>query len=228
MKLFGESDRDSYAIIGVGYFGSTLASTLAEAGKSVIVLDSSSDKLRNLSSIVSAVYQTDATTKEALVEAGVGNCSTVVVAIGENLEASILITLNCIELGIPKVVCKAGSLQHGKILEKLGAEVIYPESDAGRRLAVTLMSKVNINTLPLSDSFSIISVDLNPHFAGKSVIDLNWRKKYNINVVAIIRDGQANGTVLPDTMFQTGDRVVLSGSNENLKKFETVNEKGLD
>ncbi|MBQ0070918.1 MAG: TrkA family potassium uptake protein, partial [Spirochaetales bacterium] len=194
MKLFGDSDRDSYAVIGVGYFGSSVASALAEAGKSVIVLDSNPQKLRALSSSVSAVFQTDAKTKEALQEAGVGGCSTAIVAIGENLEASILITLNCIDLGIPRVICKAGSPEHGKILEKLGAEVIYPETEAGKRLAVSIMSKVNIDTLPLSDTFSIISVDVNPNFEGKTVVDLNWRKKYNINVVAVIRDGQADGT----------------------------------
>lgn len=228
MKLFSESDRDCYAIIGIGYFGSAVAKTLASAGKSVICLDCDEQKLKPLSSFVSSVYQINSMSKEALQEAGVAACSTAIICIGEHLEASILTTLNCLELEVPRVICKAGSEKHGKILERLGAQVIYPEEDAGQRLAKSLISHVNLDTLPLDQDFSIISIDLNPSFAGKSVLHLNWRKKYNVNIIAIIKNGKASGTVLPDTIFEVGDRVVLSGSNEALLKFQTVNAKGLD
>ncbi len=219
---------DIYGIIGVGYFGSAVASTLSAAGKSVIAIDTDPVKLRDLSSHVSSVYQTDAISRDALEEAGIGNCSTVIIAIGEHLEASILATLACIEMGIPHVISKAGSQEHGNILSKLGADVIFPEFDAGERLARSLMSRANLDMLPLSDDFSIISIDINPNFAGRSIIDLNWRKKYNINVIAIVNDGKANATILPDTVITTGSRVVLSGSNDALERFRNVNAKGMD
>lgn len=219
---------DIYGIIGVGYFGSAVAKTLADSGKGVIAIDTDPVKLRELSPFVSSVYQTDAISKEALEEAGIGNCSTVIIAIGEHLEASILATLACLEIGVSRVISKAGSQEHGNILRKLGAEVIFPEFDAGERLARSIVSRANLDMLPLSDDFSIISIDLNPNSAGKSIIELNWRKKYNINVIAIVKDGHANATITPDTVIEAGSRVVLSGSNDSLERFRKVNAKGMD
>ena len=219
---------DNYGVIGVGYFGSAVARTLAASGKSVIAIDIDQSKLRDLSAEVSSVYQIDDLSKEALEDAGIGNCATVVIGIGENLEASILATLDCIEIGVPRVISKAGSQEHGKILQKLGAEVIFPEDDAGERLAMSLISKANLDMLPISEEFSIISIDLNPNFSGKTIVDLNWRKKYNINVIALIKDGKADATILPDTEIPAGARAVLAGSNQSLERFKNVNAKGLD
>ena len=219
---------DNYGVIGVGYFGSAVARTLAASGKSVIAIDIDQSKLRDLSAEVSSVYQIDDLSKEALEDAGIGNCATVVIGIGENLEASILATLDCIEIGVPRVISKAGSQEHGKILQKLGAEVIFPENDAGERLAMSLISKANLDMLPISEEFSIISIDLNPNFSGKTIVDLNWRKKYNINVIALIKDGKADATILPDTEIPEGARAVLAGSNQSLERFKNVNARGLD
>ena len=219
---------DNYGVIGVGYFGSAVARTLAASGKSVIAIDIDQSKLRELSAEVSSVYQIDDLSKEALEDAGIGNCATVVIGIGENLEASILATLDCIEIGVPRVISKAGSQEHGKILQKLGAEVIFPEDDAGERLAMSLISKANLDMLPISEEFSIISIDLNPNFSGKTIVDLNWRKKYNINVIALIKDGKADATILPDTEIPEGARAVLAGSNQSLERFKNVNARGMD
>ena len=219
---------DNYGVIGVGYFGSAVARTLAASGKSVIAIDSDPVKLRELSPYVASVYQTGDISKASLEEAGIGNCSTVIIGIGENLEASILATLGCIEIGVPRVISKAGSRDHGKILKQLGAEVLFPEFDAGERLAHNLMSHANLDMLPLSDDFSIASMDVNPSFAGRSILDLNWRRKYNINVVAVVKDGHADATIMPDTVIPEGCRVVLSGSNPALERFRNVNAKGMD
>lgn len=219
---------DNYGVIGVGYFGSAVARTLAAAGKSVIAIDVDQGKLKELSPFVSSVYQIEGLSKEALEDAGIGNCSTVIIGIGEHIESSILATLACIEIGVPRVISKAGSKAHGKILEKLGAEVIFPEFDAGERLAMSLMSKANLDMLPISEEFSIISLDLNPDFAGRTILDLNWRKKYSVNVIALISNGKANAMILPDTVIPKTARVVLAGSNQSLEKFREVNAKGMD
>ncbi|MBR1583139.1 MAG: TrkA family potassium uptake protein [Spirochaetales bacterium] len=219
---------DIYGVIGVGYFGSALARTLAAAGKGVIAIDIDQAKLKDLSPYVSSVYQIESISREALEDAGIGNCATVVIGIGENIESSILATLACIEIGVPRVISKAGSKSHGKILEKLGAEVIFPEFDAGERIAMSLMSKANLDRLPISEEFSIVSLDLNPAFEGKTILDLNWRKKYNINVIAIISGKKTDATILPDTTIPGNARVVLSGSNQDLEKFRNVNAKGMD
>ena len=219
---------DIYGVIGVGYFGSAVARTLAAAGKGVIAIDIDQAKLKDLSPYVSSVYQIESISREALEDAGIGNCATVIIGIGENIESSILATLACIEIGVPRVISKAGSKSHGKILEKLGAEVIFPEFDAGERIAMSLMSKANLDRLPISEEFSIISLDLNPAFEGKTILDLNWRKKYNINVIALISGGKANAMILPDTIIPRDARVVLAGSNQSLEKFREVNAKGMD
>lgn len=219
---------DIYGVIGVGYFGSAVARTLAAAGKGVIAIDIDQAKLKDLSPYVSSVYQIESISREALEDAGIGNCSTVVIGIGENIESSILATLACIEIGVPRVISKAGSKSHGKILEKLGAEVIFPEFDAGERIAMSLMSKANLDRLPISEEFSIVSLDLNPNFEGRTILDLNWRKKYNINVIALISGGKANAMILPDTIIPRDARVVLAGSNQSLEKFREVNAKGMD
>ena len=135
---------DNYGVIGAGNFGGTVARTLASLGKSVIAIDTDAVTLRELSPYVASVYQIDSLSRETLEDAGIGNCSTVIVGIGENLESSILATLGCMELGIPHVISKAGSIEHGKILEKLGAEVIFPEADAGERLARNLISSLTM------------------------------------------------------------------------------------
>ena len=220
--------RDNYGVIGVGSFGSAVARALAESGKDVIAIDSNPVALRELSTVVSSVYQVSDLSRSVLEDAGIGNCSTVVVGIGENLEASILATMECIDIGVPRVVSKASSEEQGKILKKLGAEVIFPEIDAGDRLAQNLMSRANLDMLPLSDDFSIISLDLNPIFAGKTIIELNWRKKYGVNVIALMEDGHADATILPETVITKDCRTVLAGSNEALERFRDVNAKGLD
>lgn len=218
---------DNYGVIGVGSFGEAVARTLARAGKNVIAIDMDPKKLKDLSDEVSAVYKIDVLNREALEEAGIGTCSTVIIGIGENVEASILATLDCIEIGVPHVISKAGSKDHGKILEKLGASVVYPEDESGERIARNLMSRANLDILPLSEDFSIISIDVNPVFTGKSVLDLNWRNKYGVNVIAIICDGKSDATIGPDTVLPEQCRVVLSGSNKALDKFREVNSKGL-
>jgi len=220
--------RDNYGVIGVGSFGGAVARALAESGKNVIAIDSNPVALRELSTVVSSVYQVSDLSRSVLEDAGIENCSTVVVGIGENLEASILATMECIDIGVPRVVSKASSEEQGKILKKLGAEVIFPEIDAGERLAQSLMSRANLDMLPLSEDFSIISLDVNPIFAGKTIIDLNWRKKYGVNVIALMEDGHADATILPDTVISENCRAVLAGSNEALERFRDVNAKGLD
>lgn len=219
---------DNYGVIGVGYFGGTVAKTLASLGKSVIAIDTDAVALRELSPYVSSVYQIDSLNRETLEDAGIGTCSTVVIGIGEHLESSILATLNCLDIGVPRVISKAGSMEHGRILEKLGAEVVFPEEEAGVRLAQNLVSHANLDMLPLSDDFSIISIDLNPEFTGKTIIELNWRRKYRVNVIALVKDGHADATILPETRIGKGTRAVLSGSNEALDRFRDVNARGMD
>ncbi|MCR4676052.1 MAG: TrkA family potassium uptake protein [Sphaerochaetaceae bacterium] len=218
---------DNYAVIGVGAFGSAVAKTLSKAGKNVIAIDVNQDKLKAISGYVSQVYRVDALNRLGLREAGVGNCPNAIIGIGKNLEASILATLECIELGVPNVISKASSADHGKILEKLGAKTVFPEVESGEKIARSLMSRANLSELPLSDDFSIISLDVNPAFCNKTISELNWRAKYGINIIAIIKDGKSNAYLGPNTVIPENSSIVLSGNNTSLDRFREVNAKGL-
>ncbi|MEG1500689.1 MAG: TrkA family potassium uptake protein, partial [Clostridiales bacterium] len=124
-----------FGIIGLGRFGLALAETLARMGKEIVVLDSHEDKIKMVQDKVSYGFVAKRLDKATLSEAGIQNCQTVIICIGEEVEASILATLNVIELGVPQVIAKAISYDHGKVLSKIGAKVVYPERDMAVRLA---------------------------------------------------------------------------------------------
>ncbi|HHT96373.1 MAG TPA: TrkA family potassium uptake protein [Clostridiales bacterium] len=147
-----------FGIIGLGRFGYALASKLAQANKEVLVLDSSEIKIKQIRNLTDNAFVVDSLNRETLEQAGIKNCGTVIVCIGENIEASILTTLNVIELGVPRVIAKAMSFEHGKVLEKIGAEVIYPEFDMAMRLAERLISSKVLEFIMLSNDMTISEV----------------------------------------------------------------------
>ena len=129
----------SYGVIGLGRFGSALAQTLAEAGEEVIVVDNTEAKVRALRQFTEHAYVTEDLNKETLEEIGIQNCDTVIVCIGEKIDTSILTTLTVVGLGVPQVIAKAISRDQGEVLEKIGAEVVYPEHDMALKVAKRLL-----------------------------------------------------------------------------------------
>lgn len=219
------TDPNLFGVIGIGRFGFTLASELVKAGKDVIALDVDDSKLQPLKEQVSHLYQINHVNKETLQEAGITECTAVIVCIGKDVESNLLATLNAIDLGVPRVISKAISDDHGRILEKIGAEVIYPEEEMGVRLAKSLSSKMTLDFLALCEDFAIIEVEVAPGFEGKTILECDFRKKYGINVIALIHDEKANGNISPDTVLHQGDQLVVSGNNEGLEAFQKANAK---
>ncbi len=219
------ADNNLYGIIGLGRFGLALAENLIDNKKTIIAIDKEQSKLYPLKETVNQLIHLGELTKDSLKEAGIGDCGTVVVCIGKDVEANILATLNAIELGVPRVYAKAISNDHGRVLEKIGAKVINPEVDMGAKLAKTLSAKLTLDVLPIGEDFSIIEIKLNNKFTDKSISDLNFRGKFGINVVAIVRDDKANGYIMPDTELQKEDILVISGNNRDISAFEKENSK---
>ena len=137
--MLKEELSESYGIIGLGRFGTALAQKLADAGREVIVVDRCEYKVKELRRYTDFAYVADELTKEVLEEIGIQNCDTVVVCIGEKIDTSILVTLNVVNLGVKRVIAKAISRDQGEVLEKIGAEVVYPERDMALRLAKKMM-----------------------------------------------------------------------------------------
>ncbi len=138
-----------FGIIGLGRFGFALAKTLADAGKEVLVIDNNESKIKQIRNITENAFVVGPLDKESLEDAGIQNCGTVIVCIGEKVDVSILTTLNVISMGVPRVIAKAFSYEQGLILEKIGAEVIYPENDMAIRLANRLISSSTVDSIEL-------------------------------------------------------------------------------
>ncbi|MFA6845109.1 MAG: TrkA family potassium uptake protein [Sphaerochaetaceae bacterium] len=219
------NDPNLFGIIGMGRFGCALALELIKAGKEVIAIDNNSAKLEGVKKDIIHVYLIDQITKDSLADAGIALCGTVIVGIGKDIESNLLATLNALELGVPRVISKAISADHGRVLEKLGAEVVLPEEDMGKRIAKSLTSTMTLDWLPVCNDFSIIELGIPQSLDNKTVIDMDLRKKFGINIIAIIHEGKADGTILPSTVLHSGDQLVVAGANTNLQQFQEANEK---
>ncbi|WP_313132026.1 potassium channel family protein [Anaerocolumna sp.] len=209
-----------FGIIGLGRFGFALAKTLADAGKEVLVIDNNESKIKQIRNITENAFVVGPLDKESLEDAGIQNCGTVIVCIGEKVDVSILTTLNVISMGVPRVIAKAFSYEQGLILEKIGAEVIYPENDMAIRLANRLISSSTVDCIELKGDINISEVKLTNKIAGQTVLEANLRQKYKLNIIAIEREGDTITDITPDYVLREDDKVVVVGKRDDLKKFE--------
>ncbi len=209
-----------FGVIGTGRFGLAVAEELLSRGKYVIALDQDQQRLKPLYETDAEVFVVNDISKESLMDAGLQEADTVIVGIGKDVESSILAALNALELGVKHVICKVISEDHAKILKKLGADVVFPETEIGRRTAIRLSERLAEDILPLSEEFSIIQMRTPAELDGKTVKDIKIRERYGITLIAVVRGGKANGSVGPDTVLHVDEILVLSGSNKDLDKFQ--------
>ena len=209
-----------FGIIGTGRFGLAVAEELLDRGKYVIAIDQDSQRLKPLYETDAEVFVVNDISKESLMDAGIQDADTVIVGIGKDVESSILAALNSLELGVKTVICKVISDDHAKILKKIGADVIFPEIEIGRRTAIKLCERLAEDILPLSDEFSIIQIRTPEALDSRSIKEIKLREKYGISLIAVIQDGKANGSVGPDTILHKEEQMVLSGTNNALRKFQ--------
>ncbi len=209
-----------FGVIGTGRFGLAVAEELLARGKYVIAIDQDQQRLKPLYETDAEVFVISDISSESLQDAGIQDADTVIVGIGKDVESSILAALNSLELGVKHVICKVISEDHAKILRKIGADVVFPEIEIGRRTAVRLCEKLAEDILPLSEEFSIIQIRTPKELDGKSVKDIKIRERFGITLIAVVKDGKANGSVGPDTILHEDELMVLSGANKDLSKFQ--------
>ena len=178
-----KSSKTTYGIVGLGRFGQALAQELAESGAELIVLDRDEEKVAEIREFTENAYVVKSLDKKTLQASGIQNCDVAVVCIGEQMDTSILTTLNLVSLGIPKVLAKATSMEHGVILEKLGAEVVYPERDMAVRLAARLEMARELDIIQLSEQINISKMQVPVQLIGKSVADANLRGRFGLFVL---------------------------------------------
>ncbi len=214
-----KSDKNTYGIVGLGRFGYALAMELANAGADLIVMDRDEETVRELRDYTDNAFVVSSLDKKTLSETGIQNCDVAVVGIGEQLDTSILTTLHLVSLGIPTVIAKAASAEHGEILEKLGAQVVYPERDMAVRLANRLEASRMLDYIQLSEKLNISKLLVPGRMLGKTVLEVNLRKEFGVNIIAVENDGNLMEIVAPGYKFRQGDILFLSGSRAGLNKL---------
>lgn len=213
----------AYGVIGLGRFGTALAIALAQAGKEVIAVDRSEEKIKNIRRYTDYVFVAESLGIDTLREIGIQNCDVAIICIGEKVDVSILTTMSALELGVPHVIAKATSEEQGAVLKKLGAEVVYPERDMALRLGKKLISDNFLDFVSLSNNIEIRQIPVGKNLIGKSVQESEIRRKYQLNIIALENNSETNIEIMPDYHFKQNDIIVVIGKTENMDKFEKDN-----
>lgn len=213
----------SYVIIGLGRFGFQLARHLYKRDQEVLAIDIHQELVDTIADHVTSAVVADAKDPAVLRELDVQSCDCAIVAIGTDLAASVLVTMNLKKLGVKRIICKAFDNTHAAILEKLGADqVIIPERVVAEKLASSLVSPNILETIELSDTYGIVERKPPKPWIGKTLRDLNIRAKYGISVIALKESGKTNVSPAADDKISPESILVLLGEYEDLNKLERI------
>lgn len=213
----------SYIVIGLGRFGSEVARELCRLGCEVLVVDVNEELVSQIAEDVTHAVVGDGQDKEVLRAMGAREFDCGIVAIGDDLAASVLVTVNLKELGVPQVICKAYDETHRRVLEKLGADrIVIPEQEQAARLARSLSSHNVLDYIELSEEYGIIEIPAPVSWHGKSLKELNIRAKLGVNILAIRREGRIDVSPGADFAFAPKDVVVVLGDSAALKKVQKL------
>lgn len=213
--------KKEFVVIGLGRFGGSIVRELIEQGADVMAIDKDHERVDEFASIATQAVVADTTDESVLKSLGVRNFEQVIVAIGENIQASILTTLMLKEIGVKKITVKAQNDYHAKVLHKIGADkVVHPERDMGIRIAHNILSNNVLDYLELSDEHSIMEIKANEKLAGYTLIELDIRAKYGINIVAIKRGDDIIVSPQADMEIERDDILIIIGSDADINRFE--------
>lgn len=215
----GKNKKTGFGIIGLGRFGFALAKFLAGAGEEVLVIDENEDNIRKIRDIVQEAFLVGSLTSEALEETGIGDCHTVVVCISK-VDVSVLTTQRVLEMGVSRVLSKADSKEHGMILEKLGADVVFPEIETATRMGAVLLESKAIDLMRLNGDYVISEIKI-PKMKEKLTVEKLRLEKFGLKLIAVERE-PAETTLQFDeeTTLSTDDAIVVIGRFANVEKFE--------
>jgi trk system potassium uptake protein TrkA len=207
------------AVIGLGRFGTSLALELVKGGREVLGIDSDEKLVQNIADQLTHVIQADSTDEAALRELGIPDFDSAVVAIGSDLEASILTASLLLQLGVPEVWAKATSASHGRILEQLGVHhVIFPEKDMGQRVA-HMVSGETLDYIQLDEDFVMAKTEAPESFEGKTLSEMKFRSLHGVTVVATRKQGQSYLPSFPETVLNSGDVMIVAGRTKKVEEF---------
>ncbi len=219
--MFGryKDDNVSYGIVGLGRFGYALAKALAELDADLLILDKDEEKIRDMREYTENALVIKNLDKPSLLETGIQNCDIAIVCIGEQMDISILTTLHLVSMGIPKVVARATSAEHGEILEKLGAKVVFPERDMAERLAKRMEEANMPEFAQLNDKVGIAKLIVADEMEGESVYDADLETRFAVKLIAIESNSEIMSDIDPYYEFEEDDIVYVLGNIDALKKL---------
>jgi trk system potassium uptake protein TrkA len=213
------------AVIGLGIFGRHVALALYQAGHDVMAIDRQDHLVNQIKNQVSQAVVADASDKQALHDLGLGLMDAAVVSLGDNMAGSILVTMFLKEIGIERIVVKAVSDDHKAVLDKVGAtDVIFPERDMALKVADTVMAQNVVDWLPLTDDFAIVELKVPESFAGRTLVDLDLRQKFGVQVIALKQPetDQVELVINPHEEIKLTDVLVIIGRNDDIRKLKEV------
>lgn len=213
----------SFVVIGLGRFGTRVAEKLYELGEDVLAIDTKESLVNNIADRVTSAVVADAKDKAVLKSLGVQDCDCAIVAMGTNLAASVLITMNLKTLGVPKIICKAHDDTHREILEKLGADrVIIPEREVAEKTARMLSSPNIFEYIDLSEDYGIFECTVPKPWAGKTIRELGIRSKYDTTIIAVKEQGRIKLSPGADYKIEAGAVLVLLGDYDRLDQIKNI------
>lgn len=213
--------KKQYAVIGLGRFGGSICKALSSQGMEVLAIDVSEERVNEFSNIATHAVIADTTDESVLKSLGLRNFNHVIVAIGDNLQASILTTLILKELGVEKITVKAQNDYHEKVLRKIGADtIVHPERDMGERVANNIISNNVLDYLELSDEHSIVELIAGHKMNGKTLIELDIRANFGVNIVAIKKNEHINVSPQADYSIEEGDILIVIGADKDIDRLE--------
>lgn len=215
------SINKTYAVFGLGKYGCAVAKELIESGAEVLAVDIDESIVNSAVDFIPVCKCADVTDPDVIKELGISNVDVVIVAMADNLEASVMAITLCKEARVPTVIAKCASEMHRKIMLKVGADkVVFPENESGVRLAKNLLSSGFVDIIELSKEVSMVELDVKPEWVGKNLLDLNLRKKYALNVVAVKKDGAVNIDVDPLKPLEKGSELIVVANIHKLSKLK--------
>lgn len=213
--------NNSYAVLGLGRYGYAVAKELVESGAEVLVVDSREDVINDVVDEFPICKCADITDEDAIAQLGISNIDVVIIAVASNLETSVMATTLCKDAEVKTVIVKCANERHCKILSKIGADkVVLPEYESGVRLAKNLLSSGFVDILELTNNISLVEFDVKPEWSGKTLVDLNLRKKYSINVIAIQQDNDVTTEIDPNKPLEASMKLIVVANRNKLEKMK--------
>ena len=215
------SIHKSYAVFGLGRYGLAVAKELAESGADVMAVDADEALVQDAAAELAVCKCADITEPDAIRQLGISNVDVVIIAMAGNLEASVMAVTLCKDAGVPTVIAKCGSEMHRRILRRVGADqVVFPENESGIRLAKNLLSSGFVDLIELTRSVSMLELDVRPEWVGKTLLELDLRRKYSINVVAVRRGTAVSTDIDPRAPLAADEELIVIADVSKLAKLK--------